>query len=327
MAESLSQKEIDALLAAAAEGRVVPGRVRRAENRYVRKMDFARPSKFNKDQVRTLQMLHENFCRRTSTMLAGTIRSMVDMQVTGAEQIPYGDYVETLPVPTFASVLEVAPLGTNAMASIDLPLLFAMIDRLLGGPGSGNVKTRELTDIEVGLASGLMDSLLVELTAAWQDLCQIEFRLRGVETNPSQAQIAQASEPSVLVVMELSIGTASGSISLCLPYQSIEAIVGDLTAQRYFAVGDEAPHSGGHMLGGLQQVEMPVRAQIGSAKVPVEQVLALGPGDVISLDRKVTDGVHLAVGNTRTFRAMPGRDGKHIAVRVIGPAPSEERPA
>lgn len=326
MAESLSQKEIDALLAAASEGRAVPGRTRRTENRYVRKMDFARPSKFNKDQVRTLHMLHENFCRRTSTMLTGTVRSMVEMQVTGAEQISYGDYVETLPVPTFASVLEVAPLGTNAMASIELPLLFAMLDRLLGGPGSGSVKARELTDIEVGLASGLMDSLLVELSAAWQDLCQIEFRLRGVETNPTVAQIAQASEPSVLVVMELSIGTASGSLSLCLPYQSIEPVVGELTAQRYFAVGDEVPHTRDQMLEGLQQVEMPVRVQVGSARIPVEQVLALGPGDVVSLDRRVTDGVHLAVGNTRTFRAMPGRDGKHIAVRVIGPAPTEEQP-
>ena len=85
VAEALSQSDIDSLLAMAAEhpaaraprrcrhrrappaAAAPPARPRRrAAHRYVRKMDFARPSKFNKDQLRTLQMLHEAFCRRAS---------------------------------------------------------------------------------------------------------------------------------------------------------------------------------------------------------------------------------------------------------------------
>jgi len=119
VAEALSQSDIDSLLAAAAEVTAGPG-MAKSHGRYVRKMDFARPSKFNKDQLRTMQMLHENFCRRASTYLSGTVRSVVEVSVTGAEQIPYGDFVSSLPVPTFTSVLEIAPLGTNAMATIDL---------------------------------------------------------------------------------------------------------------------------------------------------------------------------------------------------------------
>lgn len=323
MAQQLSQKDIDALLAAAAGEDGAPARVRRT-SRIVRKMDFARPSKFNKDQLRTLQMLHESFCRRASTMLSGTIRTMVKMTVGGTEQIPYGDFVETIPEPTFTSVLEIAPLGTNAMASIDMPLLFALIDRLLGGPGTGKARIRELTDIEVGLASSLMDTLLVELTSAWSDLCRVEFRLRGVEMNAQFAQIAPTSEPSVLIVMEMSVGTASGCISLCLPFQSIEALVGDLTAQRYFAVGDTSAPSREQMVDGLRKVEMPVRVHVGSARLPVERVLALGPGDVIPLNRRVNDGMQVTVGNTRTYRAAPGRDGHNIAVRILAAIPPEE---
>jgi flagellar motor switch protein FliM len=333
VAEALSQSDIDSLLAMAAEhpaaGAGAPatdspapataaGPTRESGRlRYVRKMDFARPSKFNKDQLRTLQMLHEAFCRRASTLLSGNVRSLVEVSVTGAEQIPYGDFVSSLPVPTFTSVLEVAPLGTNAMASIDLPLLFAMIDRMLGGPGTSVSRVRELTEIESGLASNLMERLLDELSGAWGDLVPVEFRLRGIEMNAQFAQIVPASEPSVLIIMELSIGTATGSLSICLPYRSIEAVVGDLAAHRYFSSGGDRPEHRAALVSSLQGVTMPVRAEIGATKVPVETVLGLQPGDVVPLGRRIEDGVRLVVGSTRAYNALPGRDGNRVAVRIV----------
>ncbi len=334
VAEALSQSDIDSLLAMAAEhpaagaadasapaaaaagGAPAPAR-ETTRHRYVRKMDFARPSKFNKDQLRTLQMLHEAFCRRASTFLSGNVRSLVEVSVTGAEQIPYGDFVSSLPVPTFTSVLEVSPLGTNAMASIDLPLLFAMLDRMLGGPGTNVSRVRELTEIEAGLASNLMERLLDELSGAWGDLVPVEFRLRGIEMNAQFAQIVPASEPSVLIIMELSIGTATGSLSICLPYRSIEPVVGDLAAHRYFSSGDDSPSHRAALLSSLQGVSMPVRAEIGATRVPVETVLGLQPGDVVPLGRRVDDGVRLVIGNTRAYSAMPGRDGNRVAVRIV----------
>jgi len=336
VAEALSQSDIDSLLAMAAEHPAAPAtggsatpssapasagpqlpRGSNGKQRYVRKMDFARPSKFNKDQLRTLQMLHEAFCRRASTFLSGSVRSLVEVSVTGAEQIPYGDFVSSLPVPTFTSVLEVSPLGTNAMASIDLPLLFAMLDRMLGGPGTNVSRVRELTEIESGLASGLMERLLDELSAAWGDLVPVEFRLRGIEMNAQFAQIVPASEPSVLIIMELSIGTATGSLSICLPYRSIESVVSDLAAHRYFSTGESQPDHKASLLSSLQRVNMPVRAEIGATRVPVETVLGLKQGDVVPLGRRVDDGVRLVIGSTRAYSALPGRDGNRVAVRIV----------
>ena len=340
MAESLSQSDIDALLAIAAEhpagdqashpatpapaGPVVPASAPATpqpaaptRHRSIRRMDFARPSKFNKDQLRTLQMLHEAFCRRASTLLSGSVRSLVEVSVTGTEQLPYSEYVQALPVPTFTTVLELAPLGTNAMASMDLPLMLAMIDRMLGGPGTSDGRLRELTEIESGLALNLMERMFDELGEAWRDLVPLEFRVRGVEMNAQFAQIVPASEPSVLISMEVSIGTASGSFQMCLPYRSIEAVVGNLAAHRYFAGSDDEPDHRAALLSSLQRVSMPVRAEIGSTRVPMEAVLGMSPGDVIPLGRRVEDGVRLVVGNTRAYSALPGRDGSHVAVRVV----------
>ena len=73
--DTLSQAEIDALLAAVAadpkdaDATSAPARAKRIQN-----MDFRRPSKFNKDQLRTLEMLHDTFSRLGGTYLSGALR-------------------------------------------------------------------------------------------------------------------------------------------------------------------------------------------------------------------------------------------------------------
>ncbi len=115
-------------------------------------MDFRRPSKFNKDQLRTLEMLHDTFARLGATYLSGALRAVADISVLGAEQVTYGEFISSLPVPAFTNILELEPLGTNAILALDLPLIFSMIDRLLGGTGQGAGRLRELTDIELSLS-------------------------------------------------------------------------------------------------------------------------------------------------------------------------------
>lgn len=324
MSKALSQDQIDALIAATSDEPTTaampaaPVHAAVRQRRQVRTMDFARPSKFNKDQLRTLQMLHEAFCRKASTYLSGTVRSLAELNVSGAEQVPYGDYAGSLPVPTLTAVLELVPLGTNAMISIDLPLVFGMLDRMLGGPGTNTARVRELSEIEMSLATSLLERLLAELSSAWSELVDVQFRLRGIEMNAQFAQIAAASEPTVLVSLDVSIGTGDGSMAVCIPYRSIEKVVGNLTAHRYFS-GGEVEHTDTRklLLQNLNNVAMPVRAVIGEVTMPVDKVLTLKPGDAIPLGRKVDEGVQLVIGSTHAYRAVPGREGRHAAVRVV----------
>jgi flagellar motor switch protein FliM len=79
LADVLSQEEIDALLSALSTGEVKAEDVRTEEaKRRVKLYDFRRPDKFSKDQVRTLEMLHENYARLLSTSLATYLRTMVE---------------------------------------------------------------------------------------------------------------------------------------------------------------------------------------------------------------------------------------------------------
>jgi len=61
--EVLSQSEIDALLKALTSGTIdVSSLTEEEKERAVKVYDFKRPDKFNKDQLRAIQMIHEFFC-------------------------------------------------------------------------------------------------------------------------------------------------------------------------------------------------------------------------------------------------------------------------
>src|SRR5688572_27570864 len=201
----------------------------------VRPFDFLRPSKFSKDQLRTIELLHETFCRSVQNHLSGALRAMVEVEVLTADQVSYGEYVNSIPTPTLINIVTMEPLEGNAVLEVNLPIVFSIIDRLVGGPGTHRPKLRELTEIEHALVQNVTDVLLDALSEAWSHVVPVRFRKVGAEMNPQFAQIVAPSDMVVLISFELRVGAATGMLSLCVPYLVLEPAVGKLTAQSYFS--------------------------------------------------------------------------------------------
>ena len=83
MTDILSQDEIDQLLNAISSNEVqTEDYPQQAEQKKVKIYNFKRPDKFSKDQIRTVQMMHETFARLTTTALSAKLRAMVEVHVT-----------------------------------------------------------------------------------------------------------------------------------------------------------------------------------------------------------------------------------------------------
>ena len=314
--DTLSQAEIDALLAAVAsdpkDAADEPGST---AQRRIQNMDFRRPSKFNKDQLHTLEMLHDTFSRLGATYLSGALRCIADITVLGAEQVTYGEFISSLPVPALTGILELQPLETNAICAFDLPLIFTVIDRLLGGIGAATHRLRELTDIELSLSRTLITRLLAELSTSWSELVGVDFRLRHTEMNPQFAQIAPPNELSVLLSFQVRIHESTGVMALCMPYRSIETVAPSLTAHSYFSGQhtNDAPLS---LRGGLDEVDVEVRAELGAVDLRIEDVLGLQVGDVIRLGVPAEEGARLFAGPAEAYQVFPGSFRRQLAVQV-----------
>ncbi|MDR0760050.1 MAG: flagellar motor switch protein FliM [Treponema sp.] len=321
MTEVLSQEEIDQLLTAINAGEAEPEAFRPvADTRKIKIYDFKRPDKFSKDQIRTVSIMHESFARLTTTSLSAQLRSMVHVHVASVDQLTYEEFIRSIPTPTTLAIINMDPLKGNAILEIDPAITFSIIDRLFGGTGEGTKSQHELTDIEQSVMEGIVVRILGNMREAWAQVIDLRPRLGQIDTNPQFAQIVAPTEMVVLVTLETKVGDVEGMMNFCIPYLTIEPIIGKLSAQFWYSsVRRNTTAENLNLLKDkLATVDVNVVAEIGKIQIPVRDVLSLRIGDIIQLySVRVGDPFSLSVGNKRKFLCRPGVIGKKMAVQVI----------
>jgi len=79
----------------------------------VREIDFRRPSKFNREQVRRIEVAHENFCQSASSRMSAELRTELQLGVLNTDQLPYSVVMaEEVPRHALVTLLKMEPLGT-----------------------------------------------------------------------------------------------------------------------------------------------------------------------------------------------------------------------
>lgn len=323
MTDVLSQDEIDQLLNAINTGQSETDDYKAvSDTRKIKIYDFKRPDKFSKEQIRTVQIMHETFARLTTTSLSAQLRSLVHVHVATVDQLTYEEFIRSIPTPTTLAVINMDPLKGNAVLEIDPAITFSMIDRLFGGTGAvtGN-KSRDLTDIESSVMEGIIVRILANMREAWTQVIDLRPRLGQIETNPQFAQIVPPTEMVVLVTLETKVGEEEGMINFCIPYLTIEPIISKLSSQFWFSSVRRSSTT--QYLGTLKEkistVDMDVVAEIGSINLPIRDVLSLRIGDVVKLSNtKVGDQLTLNIGDKKKYYCQPGVVGKKMAVQVTG---------
>ncbi len=149
MSDILSQSEIDALLSALSSGDDNVVLNNDVEEKKVRTYNFARPSKFGKEQLRTLEVMFESFSRLASSFLTGYLRTATQIEVANAEQVTYNEFSNSLLNPVVLGIIDLGSpiLKGSVILDVSSNIGYAIIDRILGGSGDTLKKTREFTEI------------------------------------------------------------------------------------------------------------------------------------------------------------------------------------
>ncbi|GAB4112130.1 MAG: flagellar motor switch protein FliM [Spirochaetota bacterium] len=320
MTEILSQDEIDALLTAISTGEAdTTDYTAVKEQRKVKIYDFRRPDKFSKDQIRTLQMMHETFARLTTTALSAQLRALVSVHVASVDQLTYEEFIRSIPNPTTLAVINMDPLKGSAVLEIDPSITFTIIDKLFGGTGESTKISRELTDIELSVMEGIIVRILGNLREAWSNVIDLRPRLGNIETNPQFAQIVPPNDMVVLVTLETKVGEVEGMMNLCIPYITIEPVISKLSAQYWYSsIRKGATDENAAIIQSrLEAVELPIVVEVGEVEITMEELLAIQAGDVIKLpNTKINSDMILKVGGRKKYKCRPGVIGNRVAVQI-----------
>jgi flagellar motor switch protein FliM len=318
MGDVLSQNEIDSLLAALSAGELDVEEIKEKDEKQVKEYDFARPSKFSKEHLRTLEIIFEHYGRLLSTNLPVYLRKNVQVEVMNSEAVTYSEFSNALSNPVLLGIVNFAPLQGNIIIEMASNLGYTFVDRMLGGRGDPMDKVRDFSEIELLIIERIMVVCVNLLEEPWENVVEIHPRLERIETNSQYAQIISPSEMIAIVTINLKIGDVEGLMNICLPYITVEDVIDKLNTKYWYAnmqAQDDTDYT--TVIEDLiKRAQIPVKAVLGNSAISVNDFAMLQPGDIIRLDRKVEDELDIFVGNIKKFTALPGSSGDKYAVRV-----------
>jgi flagellar motor switch protein FliM len=328
--DTLDQSEVDALLAAVDGGQVGAGgggsdpssNVFGSHGQHsvdVHVYDFKRPERVSKDQMRALEALHEGFGRNLGAALSGYLRTIIEVSVAHIEQLTYSEFIHSLPNPTCFNLLKSEQLEGQLCLEISPLIIYPIIDRLLGGSNADLfIPQRPLTQIEQRLVQRITDRATHHLSEAWTNLTPVTFKVDDFESNPQLVQIVPPNETVVVVGFELKMGNRAGTMSLCIPYNVIEPIMGVLAAQNWFSYqrkGGQEDHLR-KLTRSVSNAPVEVRAFLAQTTIRLSDLMALQVGDIITTEKASERDVLVQVEGKHKFLGQVGQFRGSRAVRV-----------
>ena len=318
MGDVLSQNEIDNLLQALSSGELDAEEIKDSDEKQIKNYDFARPAKFSKEHLRTLEIIFEHYGRLLSTNLPVYLRKAIQVEVMNSEAVSYSEFSNALSNPVLLGIINFAPLKGNIILEIASNLGYAMVDRMLGGEGEPLEKTREFSEIELLIIERILTVCVNLLHEPWENVVDIHPRLERIEINSQFAQIISPSEMIAIVTINIKIGDVEGLMNVCLPYLTLEDIMDKLNTKYWYSTMQDKDEQ--QYVDAIEtlisKAPIPMKAVLGNSTISVSDFSGLQVGDIIRLDTKVNQELDVFVGNIKKFTALPGSSGDKYAVRI-----------
>jgi flagellar motor switch protein FliM len=335
VSDVLSQDEITALLSAGGESEpaspapeaaaaasvaapATPGE----QTLSVQSLDLMKRSV--KGRLPGLDMILDQFSRPLRAMLANVYGKPPEITVAALDQLRFGPVQQAIQAPVGLQLFRLAPLRGQGLLVIPPEFLAAMVQVSFGGDPkrSTPLAKREFSAIESLILNKWSDRLLGYFRDAWRQVEPLECTRTRTETNPLFASIAGPQD--IVLVIELRLsgeGLDNLPITFILPNASLDPIRHRLLeVGRPVEVDSDDGNSGwGTTLrAALGEVEVEVAAELGRRMMPMEAVLGLQVGDLITLGTGREGPVLLKVAGQARFAGTPGVSAGSNALQVTG---------
>lgn len=319
MGDILSQNEIDDLLAQLSTGEINAQEFKKENTeKKIKEHDFKRPSKFAKDHLRTMQIIHENYARLITNFLSGYLRTLVQVDVISMEALQYSEFTNSIANPAVLGIINFNPLPGSIIFDFSPAIAYALIERILGGKGNGIEKIRGFTEIEIAILMRIISQMLTFMREPWENVAQVRPTLDRIETNAQFAQIMNPTEMIALVTFQAKVGEVEGLMNLCIPHMVVEPVMSKLSTKIWFSMIEKGTteETKKSLRVKVEDTRVPLIAILGRTELMVSEFLQLQTGDVLALKTPVDGEMEVMVGDLLKFNGKPGVKNKKTAVKI-----------
>lgn len=290
--------------------------------------DFRRPIQLSKGFSRSLTIVSETFAKLLTLSLSNYLRIPVTVKAKGVRQVLFEEHTKSIANPSCINILDLAPIKIPGMLDIDIKLVFAMIEKLLGSNEIHDDVQREFTSIEARIARKIVLRMLTDLREALLRVLEVDVGLTAIEHNPDFTYIMNANDACILLHFEVELGEFTGKMSVCISLTGLDAEVGTEGASPYRDVRseNERTEDGNRLALVLDSTASDLVAEVGRISVGYDEIKDLAEGSVISLRKHLDDPLKVLVGDCPLFLAKMGRFNSKSAVRITEVLRPRENP-
>tara|TARA_R110002110_G_scaffold284986_1_gene499038 strand:+ start:17531 stop:18592 length:1062 start_codon:yes stop_codon:yes gene_type:complete len=273
----------------------------------------------NYERLPMLEVVYDRLVRLMTTSLRNFTSDNVEVSIDSIQSIRFGDYLNSIPLPAMLGVFRAEEWDNYGLLTVDSSLIYSTVDVLLGGrrgTAAMRIEGRPYTTIERNLVERMINVVLVDLSAAFDPLAPVNFRLDRLETNPRFATIGRPANAGIITRLRIDMEDRGGKLELMLPYATLEP-VRDLLLQMF--MGEKFGRDSiweNHLASELWQTDVPLRAVLDEQTVTLNDVLNLKKGQHFPLNTGPESDIKLYCGEVPMFSGRIGRKGNMVAVQV-----------
>jgi flagellar motor switch protein FliM len=282
--------------------------------------DLTNQDRIIRGRMPTLEIINDRFARLFRTTLSSSLRKIVDMTTTSVDMVKFGEFMRSLPVPTSLHIFKMDPLRGHAIFVLESKLVFNLVETFFGGSGGGDVKIegRDFTAIEQQLTRKVVMMALKDMEQAWKPVHEINLLYQRTEINPQFASIVPPSDVVIVVKFELEMEHTAGTITVCIPYSTVEPIRSKLYAG-FQSDQLEVDHEWMRRFREqLKEAQVDFTVELGRSQLKSGDLLKLKVGDVLTLDKDVSDYLVAMVEGVPKFKGRAGSYRGNKAFKVEG---------
>ncbi len=339
MNQVLTQGEVDALLSAVSDGNVdlaasggaqaggaaqavAGGGVSQEEGKSeVSPYDLTNQDRVIRGRMPTLDIIYERFIRLFRISLSNSLRKMATISIISSDLLKFGEFVNTLPIPSCMSIMRFEALRGPALLVFETKLVYALLDSYFGGTDRPYTKIegKEFTHIELSIIKRVMDLALMDLEEAWTPVHKTKIGFIRTEVNPQFVGVVPPSDVIISTTFEVELENASGTIALIIPYATIEPIKHKLNAAFQTETDSKDKVWTKTMSEHLQNVETDVVVNLGETNITVGDLVNLSTGDIIPLTQDADGELNVLLEGVPKFRCFYGVSRGNRAIQISKP--------
>lgn len=314
MTDLLSQDEIDALLHGVDDVDEVEDA--EVDSSSAVEFDFSSQDRIVRGRMPTLELINERFARHLRISLFNMLRKTAEVSINGVQMMKFGEYQNTLYVPTSLNMVRFRPLKGTALITMEARLVFILVENFFGGDGRfhARIEGREFTPTERRIIQLLLKIVFEDYKESWSPVMGVEFEYLDSEVNPSMANIVSPTEVIVVSSFHIEVDGGGGDFHVVMPYSMVEPIRELLDA----GVQSDKMETDVRWSTALREeiMDVPVnfRVNLLEQDISLRDLMELRPGDIIPIN--MPENAVMFVEDLPTFRVKMGRSGDNLAVQV-----------